>query len=307
MMKAHRESADRRHTFTLLELLVVLAIVCGVAGTAPAGGAAQHDDAAARISVRQQSASNRPRRAPVSRYDGQFPARHALAASQGLPYPSASWLTMLLPYIEQGTLWNATVAAYQQSPSPYKNPPHVGLSTVMPIFACPADPRAEQVQFAPRDQILRGPDLLPRRRGAGFVQPRWRFLPQLDDPFRRHYGWYKQHAIGGRASGQRRFAVRLVVCRSGAALHRLGGDGAGRARAKLACPSPKARVAPGTYSYAPGSLTNQCDMFHFWSPHIGGAFFLFADGSAHFLPYAAVAVLPALASRAGGEVAAFPD
>jgi prepilin-type processing-associated H-X9-DG protein len=72
-------------------------------------------------------------------------------------------------------------------------------------------------------------------------------------------------------------------------------------------PVTKGSCAPGAYSYAPGSLTNQCDMFHFWSPHIGGAYFLFADGSAHFLPYAAASVMPALASRAGGEVFALAD
>ena len=65
--------------------------------------------------------------------------------------------------------------------------------------------------------------------------------------------------------------------------------------------SRKAIRLPGIYSYAPGSLSNQCDMFHFWSPHIGGSFSCSPRNSAHFLPYAAVAVLPALASRAGGE------
>jgi prepilin-type processing-associated H-X9-DG protein len=69
----------------------------------------------------------------------------------------------------------------------------------------------------------------------------------------------------------------------------------------------KGSCPPGFYSFAPGSLTNQCDMYHFWSPHIGGAYFLFADGSAHFLAYSAASVLPALASRAGGEAVSLPD
>jgi prepilin-type processing-associated H-X9-DG protein len=43
-------------------------------------------------------------------------------------------------------------------------------------------------------------------------------------------------------------------------------------------------------------------MFHFWSLHAGGAQFLFADGAVHFLPYSAAHLLPALASRNGGEV-----
>ncbi len=42
-------------------------------------------------------------------------------------------------------------------------------------------------------------------------------------------------------------------------------------------------------------------MFHFWSLHSGGAHFLFADGSVHFLSYASAPILPALASRAGAE------
>jgi prepilin-type processing-associated H-X9-DG protein len=60
---------------------------------------------------------------------------------------------------------------------------------------------------------------------------------------------------------------------------------------------------PGPYSFGPGRMSNQCDMFHFWSPHNGGgANFLFADGSVHFLSYSAAPILPALATRSGGEV-----
>jgi prepilin-type processing-associated H-X9-DG protein len=41
--------------------------------------------------------------------------------------------------------------------------------------------------------------------------------------------------------------------------------------------------------------------------HPGGANFLFADGSVRFLRHDADAVLPALATRAGGEAVAVPD
>ena len=67
-----------------------------------------------------------------------------------------------------------------------------------------------------------------------------------------------------------------------------------------ACPA-------GPYHFGPGRLHEQCDLFHLWSLHPGGAHFLFADGSVHFLGYGADAVLPALATRSGGEVAAVPD
>ena len=58
----------------------------------------------------------------------------------------------------------------------------------------------------------------------------------------------------------------------------------------------------GPYRFQPGSFRNPCSAFHFWSLHPGGANFVFADGSVRFLPYSAADILPALASRAGGEV-----
>ena len=71
---------------------------------------------------------------------------------------------------------------------------------------------------------------------------------------------------------------------------------------------------PGPYRFGPprrtrdvtGSIREECDLLQFWSYHAGGANFAYADGSVHFLAYAADAVLPALATRAGGEVVALP-
>jgi prepilin-type processing-associated H-X9-DG protein len=48
-------------------------------------------------------------------------------------------------------------------------------------------------------------------------------------------------------------------------------------------------------------------MFHFWSPNPGGANFAFCDGSVRFLAYSADPIMPALASRAGGEPVGVPD
>jgi prepilin-type processing-associated H-X9-DG protein len=54
-------------------------------------------------------------------------------------------------------------------------------------------------------------------------------------------------------------------------------------------------------SYRQGKV-GYCDAHHFWSMHSGGAQWLFADGSVRFLPYQTNQILPALATRAGGEV-----
>jgi prepilin-type N-terminal cleavage/methylation domain-containing protein len=56
------------------------------------------------------------------------------------------------------------------------------------------------------------------------------------------------------------------------------------------------------FQFGPGELSNDCDILHFWSFHFGGAHWLFADVSVRFFPYAASAVIPALATRDGGEV-----
>jgi prepilin-type processing-associated H-X9-DG protein len=45
---------------------------------------------------------------------------------------------------------------------------------------------------------------------------------------------------------------------------------------------------------------------HFWSLHDGGGNFLMADGSVHFFTYDADPLLPALSTRAAGDVATLP-
>jgi prepilin-type N-terminal cleavage/methylation domain-containing protein/prepilin-type processing-associated H-X9-DG protein len=63
-----------------------------------------------------------------------------------------------------------------------------------------------------------------------------------------------------------------------------------------ACPS-------GPYFFSPGRVENPCDQFHYYSLHPGGANFLYADGSVHFLSYGIQnEVMRALATMSGGEV-----
>jgi prepilin-type N-terminal cleavage/methylation domain-containing protein len=304
-MKAPHAFGHPRQAFTLLELLIVLAIVAVLLGLLlPA--VQKLRDAAARLKC-----ANNLHQIGLAAHQyhdtmRSLPPGMRSLAVRNQPYPFASWLTMLLPYVEQGALWNATVTAYQQTRSPYKNPPHLGLATVIPIFACPADPRADQVQFAPRDKFyvaltsylgVEGEDLYSQD-GVLFRDSAVRFAEITDGLSNTllagerpasadcQFGWWY-------AGAGQRF--------SGSAEMELG------VREPNLMPVTKGSCPPGIYSFAPGSLSNQCDMFHFWSPHIGGAFFLFADGSIHFLSYSAAPLLPALASRAGGEVAPLPE
>ena len=62
----------------------------------------------------------------------------------------------------------------------------------------------------------------------------------------------------------------------------------------------------GPFSFNAGRADDSCSVFHYWSLHPGGANFAFADGSVRFLSYSADSILPALATRAGGEVVEVP-
>jgi prepilin-type N-terminal cleavage/methylation domain-containing protein/prepilin-type processing-associated H-X9-DG protein len=70
------------------------------------------------------------------------------------------------------------------------------------------------------------------------------------------------------------------------------------------CPTPQ-YYGPGPISadgnnYL-GSPNGNCDANHPFSFHQGGAHFLFGDGSVRFVTYSASALLPAFATRSGGE------
>jgi prepilin-type processing-associated H-X9-DG protein len=64
---------------------------------------------------------------------------------------------------------------------------------------------------------------------------------------------------------------------------------------------------PPRVGLQPGSIFNPCDQTHFWSLHDGGVNFLLGDGSVRFVSYSVDSILPALATRSGGEVFSSSD
>jgi prepilin-type N-terminal cleavage/methylation domain-containing protein/prepilin-type processing-associated H-X9-DG protein len=62
----------------------------------------------------------------------------------------------------------------------------------------------------------------------------------------------------------------------------------------------------GRYHFRSGDLNNNCDTFHFWSFHSGGANFVMGDGSVKFLTYDADSILAALSTRSNGEPQLLP-
>jgi prepilin-type N-terminal cleavage/methylation domain-containing protein/prepilin-type processing-associated H-X9-DG protein len=222
------------------------------------------------------------------------------------PLPRISWLARLLPYIEQEALWNASVGAFAYDPNFFNSPPHIGFSTPIELYGCPSDPRVGIAQTTYQNRRVALTSYvsvvgLDYKSTAGvlFLDSRVRGVQITDGTSTTimvgerppspdfWYGWW----YAGDGQSLTGSPDMLLGVRE----RNLGDD-----PAVAGCP-------PGPYHFTAGSFRTQSDLFHFWSPHDGGANFLFADGAVHFLPYSADSILPALATRAGGEPVSLPD
>lgn len=70
-----------------------------------------------------------------------------------------------------------------------------------------------------------------------------------------------------------------------------------------ACPrGPYHFQPPNRIKDDSGTIRSECDQFHFWSRHPGGANFLWGDGSVRFLSYTFDELTASMGTRAGGEI-----
>jgi prepilin-type N-terminal cleavage/methylation domain-containing protein/prepilin-type processing-associated H-X9-DG protein len=287
--------------FTLIELLVVIAILGVLAGLVLA--AVQQVRAGA---YRVQCSNNlRQLGLALAQYQNvQRTLPPGCSYQNGkAPYLHMSWCTRLLPFLEQEALWERTQQAFAADSFFFDNPPHVGLTMVIPVFGCPADSRTLRSR-APDPAFtsflgVEGTDQSTKD-GTLFLDSRVRLVDITD-------GTSNTLLVGERPpSGDGIFGWWYGgwgQSRDGSADMILGA----RERNAFSPGHPELQDCPaGPYHFQSDRIDNKCALFHFWSLHPGGANFLMADGSVHFLGYDADALLPSLATRAGGEVAALP-
>lgn len=293
-----------RWGFTLVELLAVVSII-GVLVALVLPGVQK-----ARAAARRLQCASQLRQIGISLHArvsdrGTLPPGMSFNANAG-QFRYMGWQAHILPQIEQHALWHITVSAFHAEPEFFRNPPHVGLATVVPLYACPSDARLDTPKQVPdievaftsylgnaglneyskdgvlyADSAVRPVDIsdgLSTTHMAGERPPAGNFA----------FGWWYA-GIGQENNGScdMVLGVRELNRRDN------------RRRMK-SCEN-------GPYRFASGEFANPCDMFHFWSAHGAGSHFLLCDGSVHFWTYTADSVLPALATRSGSEAASISD
>jgi prepilin-type N-terminal cleavage/methylation domain-containing protein/prepilin-type processing-associated H-X9-DG protein len=219
------------------------------------------------------------------------------------PYLNMAWCARLLPYVELESVWQEAVQAFAKDRNFQSSPPHAAQGRVIPLFACPSDDRsATTASVAGRRVALTsylgvGGTDWSTKDGVLFVDSRTRLGDILDGT--------SQTVMVGERPPSADLIYGWWYAGWGQSKDGSGDSVLGVRERNLQLQYPNCLIGP--YHFEPGTIREQCDMFHFWSVHAGGAHFLFGDGSVRFLTYSADAILPALATRAGGETVQIPD
>ncbi len=220
-------------------------------------------------------------------------------------YPFLNWHGRILPYIEESALWEKVRAAFATDRSYEHAPPHSVRATVVPLYGCPGDTRTTS-----SSTLLGTP---------GFAFTSYLGVEGLNQ-FQRNGLLYLDSHVSFADISDGTSNTLLVGERPPSADEVYGwwyagrgmsDDGTGDATLGVQALNKSSMPADmnctfGPYSFGRGQFTNQCDQFHFWSPHSGGAIFLFADGSVKFLVYSVEPLMASLASRSGQEPAEAP-
>ncbi len=306
-----------RNAFTLIELLIVIVIIVILIGLLlPAVQKVR--EASARVKC--QNSLHNVAIAIHSRHDaiGQFP-QAVESFNPVKPHFYWSWMAQILPYVEQENLYrDADVYARSQS-YPWSSPGNPALGRFLPIWACPMDSRqlvTSWVDFNSQSVYVGFTGVLGvngtgKGRNDGVICNTRVTLTTVPDgtsntlmlgerpPSRSlKYGWwfagagYYDPQTTPAQDGTGDVTLGTADVNYPAALSRYGFN------AFNSVPTP---CAAEKSRFQAGRLTDDCDQCHFWSLHISGANFAFADGSVRFLTYDAAPLLPALGTRAGGE------
>jgi prepilin-type processing-associated H-X9-DG protein len=211
-----------------------------------------------------------------------------------------SWHTQLLPFLEQEPLWSLAWKLHRENPIGESEQHGEVQKRTLAVLLCPSDSR----RIGDYGWGLTG------YRGVAGTR-----VGRNDGVFHRNYrvrfgdisdGTSNTLMIGERPPGPRGVFGAWFA-------------GWGYAVCGLSQILPAGRIVPPASIYeardcprqqlclSPGTFESDCDLNHFWSLHPGGANFALADGTVRFFSYSSAHIMPALATRNGGEAAPVPD
>lgn len=294
----------RRTALSLIELVVTIALISFLTGLILAA-VQKVRAAAARIDC-----ANRQKQlalAALSYHDVET-CMPGLGAGR-VPserFPSLGWIARLLPFLDQDELKRRTTEDYAQRRNPFLKPnPHRNLAHVLPLAGCPADDRTARAWIATAN--LNKPTVAL----SSYLANSGTNSRTLDGVIYRNSRTQLLHITDGTTNtillGERPPSPDVLFgwWYAGEGVRGTGVlDFVLNSREKnLRPPYPwYRRCDDGPYHFQARTLDDYCGVFHYWSLHSGGANFAFCDGSVRFLRYEADAILPALMTRAGGEV-----
>jgi prepilin-type N-terminal cleavage/methylation domain-containing protein/prepilin-type processing-associated H-X9-DG protein len=311
----------RSAAFTLIELLVVIAIIAVLIGLLlPAVQKV-------REAANKAKCENNLHQMGVAFHEfeginGQFPPGLGATGDKMLPgmpnyqyqtMPAnlrfCSWHTHLLPYLEQTALYDGI---HPQGPSIWP----LLIGSKVGAFGCPSDPNNGMLfggQYPSTSYFgVRGIDRPqgwcdtgdPDAEGILFWRSNVKIVNVTDGisntllvgehaiiPFTTTYDgtWYAT-------------TNEVMDIEYGAGGVVWGVNPSTNQKAWSTWPLPGGFTCPQPVHYdEPYMPINTCNYNKFWSYHLHGCNFLFADGSVHFLPYTADPIMPALATRNRGD------
>lgn len=300
VIERQRERDRRKTGFTIVELLVVIAVISLlIALLLPA---TQN----ARGAARRTECANKLRQLGLALHN--FHSTHQTfppgkSSFQSDPkWPEMNWQARLLPQLEQANVWAEVQESYKADPNPY-NGFHTAFGKSIGSFACPEDSRPFKPQHS--NSLSGGLAGLSsylgvagvdhtRNDGVLHYEKTIRIADIID-------GTSNTIMVGERPPGP---LFDFGWWYTGA-----GQDGKGNGDAYLGVMERQAGIeqrfidadCPTVSRFSTSNIQETCGVLKFWSLHAGGAYFLLADGSVRFMSYESADLLPALATRAGRD------